>query len=124
MPKISNAAVDNIKFDEQAGDPTTPSSADWRLYFKTGGLYYIEDDGTVRQVTHSGTGTGSGLLADGTIPLTANWDAGSYKITAEQLESDVAVTPPSLSSTPSAVTPVAPVDSATTSALIPFEPKS
>jgi len=35
------------------------------------------------------------LLADGTIPLTADWDAGSYKITAEQLESDVTTgTPP------------------------------
>jgi len=29
------------------------------------------------------------LLAAGTIELTANWDAGSYKITAQQLESDV-----------------------------------
>jgi hypothetical protein len=27
---------------------------------------------------------------DGTTPLTANWDAGSYKITAQQLESDIA----------------------------------
>jgi hypothetical protein len=36
------------------------------------------------------TPAGSGdLLADGTVPLTANWDVGSYKITAEQLESDV-----------------------------------
>jgi len=30
------------------------------------------------------------LKADGTISLSADWDAGSYKITAEQLESDVA----------------------------------
>jgi hypothetical protein len=29
------------------------------------------------------------LLADGTRELTADWDAGSYKITAEQIESDV-----------------------------------
>lgn len=35
-------------------------------------------------------GGGGDLKADGTIPLTANWDAGSYKITAQQLESDVA----------------------------------
>jgi hypothetical protein len=34
---------------------------------------------------------GSGdLLADGTVPLTANWDVGAFKITAAQLESDVA----------------------------------
>jgi hypothetical protein len=31
------------------------------------------------------------ILADGTVPLTADWDAGSYKITAEQLESDIAI---------------------------------
>lgn len=30
------------------------------------------------------------LLADGTRALTSNWDAGSYKITAETFESDVA----------------------------------
>jgi hypothetical protein len=30
------------------------------------------------------------LLADGTVPLTANWDAGAFKITANQVESDVA----------------------------------
>ena len=30
------------------------------------------------------------IKADGTIPLTANWDAGGFKITAETLESDVA----------------------------------
>lgn len=37
------------------------------------------------------TPAGAGdLLADGTMPLTADWDVGPYKITAEQLESDVA----------------------------------
>lgn len=36
-------------------------------------------------------GEGAGdLKADGTVPLTANWDVGAYKITANQLESDVA----------------------------------
>ena len=30
------------------------------------------------------------LKADGTVPLTANWDVGAYKVTANQLESDVA----------------------------------
>jgi len=31
------------------------------------------------------------VLVDGTQALTANWDAGSYKITAETFESDVAI---------------------------------
>lgn len=35
------------------------------------------------------------LLADGTRALTGDWDAGAFKITAEQLESDIATgTPP------------------------------
>lgn len=37
----------------------------------------------------NGAGTGD-LKADGTVPLSANWDAGSHKVTAETLESDVA----------------------------------
>lgn len=41
------------------------------------------------EITGSTGGTGD-LLADGTVPLTANWDAGAYKVTANQLESDVA----------------------------------
>lgn len=32
---------------------------------------------------------GGDLKADGTVPLTANWDAGSYEIRAQTLESDV-----------------------------------
>jgi hypothetical protein len=31
------------------------------------------------------------LLADGTVPLTANWDVGAFKVTANQLASDVAI---------------------------------
>jgi hypothetical protein len=31
------------------------------------------------------------LLANGTVPLTANWDAGAYKITADTFTSDVAI---------------------------------
>jgi hypothetical protein len=41
------------------------------------------------------TEVATAVLIDGTRELTADWDAGSYKITAEQLESDVATgTPP------------------------------
>lgn len=46
------------------------------------------------QVEGGGGGSGD-LLADGSVPLTANWDVGAFKITAAQLESDVAAgTPP------------------------------
>jgi len=44
--------------------------------------YYTEDEITATFSDY--------LLKDGTRALTGNWDAGSFKITAEQLESDVA----------------------------------
>jgi len=41
-------------------------------------------------VIGDGSAAGGDLKADGTVPLTANWDVGAFKITANQLESDVA----------------------------------
>ncbi len=66
-----------------------------------GATTYIDKDGsnnltltdavtgtkTLAQLGAAGTGD---LKADGTVPLTANWDVGAYKITANQLASDVA----------------------------------
>jgi hypothetical protein len=49
---------------------------------------YLTTDGT--DASWAAVAGGGDLLANGTIPLTANWDAGSFKITAEQFESDVA----------------------------------
>lgn len=42
------------------------------------------------KIEDSGIAPASVLLAGGTVPLTANWDAGSYEIRAQTLESDVA----------------------------------
>lgn len=39
----SNANISAIKMDELADAPSTPGSADWKLYFKADGLYYIDD---------------------------------------------------------------------------------
>lgn len=35
------------EWDEQVSDPSTPASTKWKLYFKSGGLYYIDDLGAV-----------------------------------------------------------------------------
>ncbi len=40
--------------------------------------------------------TAIALLSDGSVELTADWDAGPWKITAETLESDVATSTPPL----------------------------
>lgn len=45
MPLISNAAISNIKFDELGAAPSTPSTGDWKLYFKSTGLFVVDDAG-------------------------------------------------------------------------------
>jgi len=47
-------------------------------------LYFVDDAGTEFQL---GAGAGD-LLADGTIPLTANWDVGAFVLTALTFEPD------------------------------------
>ena len=47
MAKTSNANIDNAQFAEQAGDAATPPSGYWRLFFKSGGMYAVDDAGTV-----------------------------------------------------------------------------
>ncbi len=46
-----------------------------------------DGDGTCSWQTPAGSGD---LLADGTVPLTANWDVGAYTITGTQFISDIA----------------------------------
>lgn len=47
------------------------------------------DAATARSNLGAGTGDGD-LLADGSVPLTADWDAGAHEIRAETLQADVA----------------------------------
>jgi hypothetical protein len=65
------------------------------IYAKTDGRFYWMDEfGVETGFRSTGAGTGD-LLADGSVPLTADWDVGVFKIVANQLESDVAFgTPP------------------------------
>jgi hypothetical protein len=69
--------------------PQTPAAGEVLLYVKTDGrFYFLNELGVEEAMKPTGAGTGD-LLSDGTVPLTANWDVGSFKITAQQLESDV-----------------------------------
>lgn len=57
-------------FDEQGSTPDPPDTGDWRMYFKSDGLYYLEDDDT--EVGPLGAG-GGGAPVDATyITQTAN----------------------------------------------------
>jgi hypothetical protein len=44
------AASDTFVMTEKASGPSTPSTGDWALYFKAGGLYFKDDAGTESQV--------------------------------------------------------------------------
>jgi hypothetical protein len=61
--------------------PATPPAGAISIYAKIDGrLYWMTSDGTEIPFYPVGAGTGD-LLANGTVPLTSNWDVGSYEIT-------------------------------------------
>lgn len=47
MADLETLDTDGLSFQEQAADPATPATTDWRVYFKSGGLYIIDDAGVV-----------------------------------------------------------------------------
>jgi len=70
--------------------PPTPPAGYVVFYAKTDSLLYMKNDAGV-EVPIKPIGGGSGdLLSDGSVPLVADWDVGAFKVTAEQLESDIA----------------------------------
>lgn len=49
------------EWDEQASNPSTPASGKWKLFFKSGGAYIIDDAGVVTGPLGSGGGGGDML---------------------------------------------------------------
>lgn len=47
MADLETLDTDGLSFQEQGSDPSTPALTDWRVYFKSGGMYVIDDAGTV-----------------------------------------------------------------------------
>ncbi len=50
IDKIKTRETPNIsalRFEELSTDPPTPDTGQWKIYFKAGGLYHIDDAGTV-----------------------------------------------------------------------------
>ena len=73
------------------GDLFSYDTDDARLGIGTNGQILTADSAEALGLKWANAPTGTGdLLADGSIPLTADWDIGSFKITAQQLEADIA----------------------------------
>ena len=68
MTKASDNEFPSVLFDEQPSDVSTPATGFWRAFFKSDGMYVIDDAGTV--TGPFGTGGGGGDVA--TDPI---WDA-------------------------------------------------
>lgn len=79
MTKASDNEFPSILFDEQAGDPSTPASGLWRAYFKSDGLYVIDDAGSVTGPFVTGAGSGAlVLLEQHTASASANLNFESF----------------------------------------------
>jgi len=63
MAKIDGqfSLVNAISMVEQANNVSTPDTGKWKLFFKSGGLYAIDDAGTVTGPLGTGGGGGSGV---------------------------------------------------------------
>jgi hypothetical protein len=73
LTTVVNASTDTDKFLVLDGS----NNVDFRT-----GAEVVSDIGAL-------TSLSGAVLIDGTVALSANWDAGSFKITAEQFESDI-----------------------------------
>jgi len=101
----SAVQLDTTGAGDLLADGTVPLTANWdagafeirALTFQsdqvTGTAPFIVASTTVvtnlNADTLDGISSGAFLLADGTIPLSANWDVGAFKVTGTQFESDI-----------------------------------
>lgn len=60
MAKISEVEIPALLFDEQGSAPTTPGTGLWKIYFKSDGLYIVDDAGTETGPLGTGGGGGGG----------------------------------------------------------------
>lgn len=81
--------MSKITLYESATPAAAPPAGTVYLYPKVDGRWYwMDDTGTEYSMRPVGAGTGD-LLADGSVPLTANWDVGAFTVTALRFVSDV-----------------------------------
>lgn len=57
-----DAVIDRIRLSEQVSDPSTPATGYGYLYIKSGGIYFMGDDGLVIGPLSPSTGGGTDVL--------------------------------------------------------------
>jgi|3_EtaG_2_1085321.scaffolds.fasta_scaffold07601_4 hypothetical protein len=82
---IDNGGVIFLKEQAEADADVAGSGQIWVNTATPNELWFTDDAGTDFQLGLPGAGD---LLADGTIPLTADWDVGAYTITAKSFVAD------------------------------------
>ena len=85
---LSHDEVD-ANFTNLNNDSGTPEGTAILSTGEVGGNKFLREDGDNSCSWQSPAGGGD-LLADGTVPLTANWDVGAFTITGTQFTSDIA----------------------------------
>lgn len=72
MAQIENVEITSLLFDEQASAPTTPATGFWRPYFKSDGMYVVDDAGTETGPLGTGGGGGSSAAVGAKITRTSS----------------------------------------------------
>lgn len=86
------------EWDEQGSDPSNPAANKWKMYFKTGGLYIIDDAGAVTGPLKSGIGIENGfeLIWNSATSLSVGTGIG-YAENGNQIDITTMLTASSLS---------------------------
>lgn len=94
--KASDNEYPSVLFEEQAGDPATPASGFWRLYFKDDGIYLINDAGSVTGPLATSAGyppfSGARYATDAAQTITNNTTVAIINFDGQIYDTDSAVT--------------------------------
>lgn len=90
---LDSATADNdsLLFSERGSAPTTPDANDWRLYFKSDGLYVVDDAGTETGPLVDSASAGSsftGAKAYNSSTQAVNTTTAALTLDSEEFDTD------------------------------------